>query len=144
MNFIQIGVENLFDIKGSLVWIFQNDFVMCAGYNYLGYFVAFGIFHVGFLPLGVKKINDERSRQKHRLEKYNWKKIWGRKKNLSQIFGRKKIGRDFFYVLRFFFSWNFPVYILALTFCYKFFSPSKKGLMLLFMDMKEFLMVCTT
>ena len=33
----------------------KTDFFMCAGNNYLGNFVAFGIFYVCFLPLGVKK-----------------------------------------------------------------------------------------
>ena len=49
----------------------KSCFFMCAGNNYLGNFVAFGIFHVRFLPLGVKKSRIKGSRQENRLEKSN-------------------------------------------------------------------------
>ena len=80
---------------------------MCAGNNYLGNFVAFGIFYVRFLPLGVKKILDTRSGEENRLEMSNRKKTCGGKKNLGNFF-RTKIWPRFFLRPQVFFQLDFP------------------------------------
>ena len=76
---------------------------MCAGNNYLGNLVAFGIFHVCFLPLGLKKLLTKWSRQKDQTRKAQLKKPGDVKKSSDNFFFlAKALAEDFFMSLGFF------------------------------------------